>query len=462
MKRKGLAVLGLTVALVVGGATTALAAGWQQTSSGAWEYYDNSGNRETDVWRKGADGLWRYIGGNGYMVTNSWIDDTYYVDNDGVMAAGKWLQLESNSGNYDGLVWYYFNSDGKRVEEMWKKINNKWYYFDEEGVMQTGWVLDNTYYTNESGAMVTGWQKLYPPEDEYYEEDSRNEPVDANAGDGTYWYYFGSNGKKVVPDDSNGSEYQERKINGEYYCFDYTGRMQTGWKNVGEDSTIESYKYYDENGKAVTGTWMSLYAPEEFDDYGDVQWYYFDSRGIPEMGPEEGQATTKDLKRVNGLTFLFNEKGNPIYGLHKVYTDEDEGEYTAYYFGSDRLNCAMLTGKQKVEESDGNVVQYYFLDSGKGYTGVNGGYLYYMGRLQYADSGDKYLAISLPTSSGMKNYLVNTSGKTVKNTTVRDNNGTKYKTGSNGIILKINDEDVGSETFASPQEPLWWESWDNY
>ena len=154
MKRKGLAVLGLTAALVVGGATTALAAGWQQTSSGAWEYYDNSGNRETDVWRKGADGLWRYIGGNGYMVTNSWIDDTYYVDNDGVMAAGKWLQLESNSGNYDGLVWYYFNSDGKRVEEMWKKINNKWYYFGTDSIMLADTTTPDGYYVDASGAWV--------------------------------------------------------------------------------------------------------------------------------------------------------------------------------------------------------------------------------------------------------------------------------------------------------------------
>ncbi len=146
-KRIGLTALGLWAALSVGSALTVYGAGWQQTSGGAWEYYNESGRRETNVWRKGADGLWRYIDGRGYMATNTWVDDTYYVDGNGVMASGKWLKLESSSGFHDGEVWYYFNTDGKRVEEIWKKINGKWYYFDDEGVMLTGWLLNDMYYT---------------------------------------------------------------------------------------------------------------------------------------------------------------------------------------------------------------------------------------------------------------------------------------------------------------------------
>lgn len=39
------------------------------------------------------------------------------------------------------------------------KINNKWYYFADDGVMQTGWIDDagKRYYLNEQGKMVTGW-----------------------------------------------------------------------------------------------------------------------------------------------------------------------------------------------------------------------------------------------------------------------------------------------------------------
>ena len=460
-KRIGLTALGLWAALSVGSALTVYGAGWQQTSGGAWEYYNESGRRETNVWRKGADGLWRYIDGRGYMATNTWVDDTYYVDGNGVMASGKWLKLESSSGFHDGEVWYYFNTDGKRVEEIWKKINGKWYYFDDEGVMLTGWLLNDMYYTDENGVMLTGWQKLPPPEDNYYEDyynQAKNEPVDTKNEDGTYWYYFGSNGKKVIPENMYGSDYQEKKINGSYYCFDSNGQMQTGWCNVKGDSSIDSYKYYDENGKAVVNTWLSLEAPDEFDKYGEVEWFYFTSNGAPKVGPEAGQATSRDLMRIKGLTFLFNEKGNPVYGLQKVATGSGGDEYTAYYFGSNKRNCEMLTGKQKVEEADGFVSEYFFLDSGKGYTGVRDGSLYYMGKLQVADSGIKYMPITLNTGGSSKNYLVNASGRTVKNTTVRDAEGTKYKTGSNGIILKINDEDVSGETFSNPVEPTWWDN----
>ena len=254
----------------------------------------------------------------------------------------------------------------------------------------------------------------------------------------------------------NGSDYQEKKINGAYYCFDANGQMQTGWCNVKGDSSIESYKYYNENGQAVVSTWLSLEAPEEFDEYGEVEWYYFTSNGTPKVGPPEGEATAKDLTRIKGLTFLFNEKGNPIYGLHKVAANNDPDNYTAYYFGTDKMHCAMLTGKQNVEEGDGFESEYFFLDSGKGYTGVRDGKLYYMGKLQVADSGIKYMPITLTTGGTTKNYLVNSNGRTVKNTTVRDAEGTKYKTGSNGIILKVNDEDVAGEIFNSPVEPTWW------
>lgn len=254
----------------------------------------------------------------------------------------------------------------------------------------------------------------------------------------------------------NGSDYQEKKINGAYYCFDANGQMQTGWCNVKGDSSIESYKYYNENGQAVVNTWLSLEAPEEFDEYGEVEWYYFTSNGTPKVGPPEGEATAKDLTRIKGLTFLFNEKGNPIYGLHKVAANNDPDNYTAYFFGTDKMRCAMLTGKQTVEEGDGFESEYFFLDSGKGYTGVRDGKLYYMGKLQVADSGIKYMPITLTTGGTTKNYLVNSTGRTVKNTTVRDAEGIKYKTGSNGIILKVNDEDVAGETFNSPVEPTWW------
>ena len=59
-------------------------------------------------------------------------------------------------------------------------------------------------------------------------------------------------------------------------------------------------------------------------------------------------------------------------------------------------------------------------------------YLYYMGKLQKADSGSKYEVFSVPNGNSYKNYVVNTSGKIAKNTTVKDSNGVKYKTTAAG------------------------------
>mgnify|MGYP002586091990 FL=1 len=79
----------------------------------------------------------------------------------------------------------------------------------------------------------------------------------------------------------------------------------------------------------------------------------------------------------------------------------------------------------------------------------------YMGKLQKADSGSKYEVYSIPSGNSFKNYVVNTSGKIAKNTTVKDSNGTKYKTNSGGILVKEDDESVDGGSYRSPEEPDW-------
>ena len=56
-------------------------------------------------------------------------------------------------------------------------IGGVWYYFNNSGAMQTGWLNDGGtwYYFNNSGAMQTGWQLI-----------------------GGAWYYFYSGGNMAV------------------------------------------------------------------------------------------------------------------------------------------------------------------------------------------------------------------------------------------------------------------------
>lgn len=453
MKRKICAVLTLTAVLSAGAAVSAwAAAGWVQ-NNGQWQYQDRDGYIVRNEWQKGADGKYRYLDSSGYIAVSTWIDDEYYVGSDGIMVTDSWLREDCSSETDSGIAWYYFDSRGQAVKEGWKKIDDVWYYFDDVGVMQTGWVDENRYYTNESGQMLTGWQLLDPPEDVSYDEDDEEEydPFTQADNDGKYWYYFKSNGRKVTPDEDSGNEYGTVRIDGDYYCMNSDGAMQYGWKNVEGGSSITSYKYFKSDGKMVTG-WYSLAAPRGIDDSSDeIHWYYFNSKGVPKAD-EDGIPTKDDLLTINGKTYLFNNVGNPVYGLRKVYLgeSEDESNYTSYYFGEDDNDCWAHSGKIKVEEDSGEENTYYFTSAGRGFTGIKDNYLYYVGKLQVAQN-DKYELINVPG----KDYavMVNSSGKVMKSTTVKNSDDIKYKTNSSGQVIEIDGEEVSGVTGIDPEEP---------
>ena len=454
MKKTGLAVFALAAVMSLGavGVTAFAATGWAQEGNN-WVYYNNNGSKVTNAWRQAQDGTWRYLESSGAMAADKWVDnDDYYVDSSGIMITNKWLQV-ANSRKASGYDWYYFGTNGKCLKEKWAQIDGQYRYFGDTGAMETGWVLDNMYYCDDSGVMVTGWKKLTPPE-EYQDEDTHTGPFET-VSDGQYWYYFGTNGKKVVPNE-NGTNVKQKKINGTYYCLREDGAVQTGWVCVtgDESDSIEDYRLVDTDGKVRTG-WYSAEPPEYLASHYDhaVEWFYFNSKGVPEVGPAKGSAKTSDLKRINGYTHLFNEYGTPVYGIQKVYTSSNGNEYTAYYFGN-YPQSSMLTGKYNITEG-GVSWPYYFNSTGKGYTGVYDNCLYYMGKLQKADSGSKYEVFTIPTGNSYKNYVVNTSGKIAKNTTVKDSNGVKYKTNSSGILVKEDDESVAGGDYRSPEEPEW-------
>lgn len=123
-----------------------------------------------------------------------------------------------------------------------------------------------------------------------------------------------------------------------------------------------------------------------------------------------GDASVKDLEKINGITYLFDENGNPVYGLRNLNNGSD---FETYYFG-DRQTSSVQKGKMTIEEGDGTKSEFYFTESGgkagRGFTGVKNKYLFYKGKLQEADDGTKYEVICVEG----RNYLVNPSGKVMK------------------------------------------------
>ena len=85
------------------------------------------------------------------------------------MVLGADRNLPSNvNWQRDAKGWWILNPDGSYPKEQWLWINNRWYYFNQEGYMFTGWLFYNNawYYFEENegseqGKMSVGWKELH-------------------------------------------------------------------------------------------------------------------------------------------------------------------------------------------------------------------------------------------------------------------------------------------------------------
>ncbi|MDD6789258.1 MAG: GH25 family lysozyme [Lachnospira sp.] len=235
-----------------------------------------------DGWRyKKTDGTfctgWQYIDGNWYWFDDSgcrqtgWLKqetEVYYLKNDGRMAVG-WHQL-SDGG------WYFFYGSGVMARDGWKKIGECWYYFADDGCMQTGWVSSdgNRYYLDDDGVMATGWRQI-----------------------DNVWYFFEPNG--VMAHDR-----WERSADVWYY-FLSDGSMAAGWQSI-----HGSWFYLNHNGSMAydeyrDGYWLNAdgrwtYLPRASWRFSDGRWWYGDDAGW--------YAANEDLW-IDGVPYPFNSEG---------------------------------------------------------------------------------------------------------------------------------------------------------
>ena len=396
---KLVAVLSTAALLAIGASMTSFAAtGWAE-EDGTWVYYNRDGERATEQWKKSGNN-WYYLDGNGEMAIDQLIEDDnnyYYVDINGVMASNQWVAIENeDAGNDDepDQNWYYFQANGKALTNgdnnkvSLKTINGKKYAFDEDGKMLWGWVkaddathIDNSdgdafkdgdYYFggSDDGAMTVGWIQL----DVTYEEATQDDYKFIGAAfnddeDQSRWFYFKSNGKKVVADDG---ETKDKTINGRKYAFDDKGAMIAEWSidmddartalgtdldaaSVGEASWnqadrasngagsvatgtnyvatsgilggsgkyakySQAWKYFSdvEDGARISKGWFKVVAAEnlnseKYDDDEDA-WYYADGSGNIYAG---------EFKTINGKKYAFRNDGRMIDGLKFIYNEKD-------------------------------------------------------------------------------------------------------------------------------------------
>ena len=136
------------------------------------------------------------------------------------MVLGADRNLPSNvNWQRDAKGWWIQNPDGTYPKAQWLLLNNRWYYFNQEGYMLTGWLFYNNawYYFEEKeggeqGKMSVGWKEIRG-----------------------FWYYFS---------EEVGAE---------------NGKMCTGWQEVKGKWYYLNPEVGAENGKMLFHTKVDGY-----------------------------------------------------------------------------------------------------------------------------------------------------------------------------------------------------------
>ena len=78
--------------------------------------------------------------------------------------------VQAQGWSRQGDKWYYYYDDSEKYTDGIYEIGGKKYYFDESGVMRTGWVelkysydgesWSDWYYADGSGVLTQGWKKI--------------------------------------------------------------------------------------------------------------------------------------------------------------------------------------------------------------------------------------------------------------------------------------------------------------
>lgn len=257
----------------------------------------------------------------------------------------------------DGKYYYAKTSSGEIVKDRsyWISKTNGihslepgWYYFDADGVMQiAGFVeVNGDMYYYAKCELVKGFTKIGK---DYYFFNARSGKMykDANmwvAGDNAYgfvggMYYFGADGKMVIPDMVNG----EKKIvieDGKLYFTIDGARMYNGLYEL-----EGAYYYARSNGQLVVDGVAYIDAKPLKDDEG---WYGFDADGKLIMtgfvtGGDGYTYYYNNGERAKGFTkigedyYFFNAGSGKLYkdAILWVGTNDLGIEVGMHYFGTD-------------------------------------------------------------------------------------------------------------------------------
>ena len=248
-------------------------------------------------------------------------------------------------------TWYYYDKDGSRVEDEWKKSGDNWFWLngDEGGAMATDMLVeddDDTYYVDANGVMVTNtWVKVVNED-----QDDEDDPAEY------HYYYMQSNGKAYK---GSGDKVSKKTIDGKQYAFDEDGIMLYGW--VDEDGTMvndedgwaDATYYFGswEDGSMKTG-WQKISVYDNTDDKEDDYdyWFNFKANGKKRVQLDNGSEDTDATWKNNGKYYHFDTRGVMVYEWYPTQntTSNLHSASNWSYFNSPEDGAKVVKGWFKV------------------------------------------------------------------------------------------------------------------
>ena len=248
-------------------------------------------------------------------------------------------------------TWYYYDKDGNRVENEWKKSGDNWFWLngDEGGAMATDMLVeddDDTYYVDANGVMVTNtWVKVVNED-----QDDEDDPAEY------HYYYMQSNGKAYK---GSGDKVSKKTIDGKQCAFDEDGIMLYGW--VDEDGTMvndedgwaDATYYFGswEDGSMKTG-WQKISVYDNTDDKEDDYdyWFNFKANGKKRVQLDNGSEDTDATWKNNGKYYHFDTRGVMVYEWYPTQntTSNLHSASNWSYFNSPEDGAKVVKGWFKV------------------------------------------------------------------------------------------------------------------
>ena len=257
-----------------------------------WYYSTEDGKVTRNNWKKIA-GVWYRFDENGIMISNAVYDD-YLFKSSGALAENSWVKIDDK--------WYYGNQEGKINRDKWAKIDGLWYRFDESGVMLSATIYKD-HLLKTSGAMAeNAWAKL---EDKWYYATTSGKIIrDKWEKISGSWYYFNKDGVMLS------SQWKEK-----YYLKDSGAMAKSEWIF---DEKYKSWFYLKTDGTYAENQWVGSYYLKSFGYMAKNEWIFDKDYNAWYYLKEDGVYVTGNFT-INGKDYTFQSNGKWITDTASYY-----------------------------------------------------------------------------------------------------------------------------------------------